>query len=130
MANNYVFPGQQPVSYPTNNNIGINNTQYVNPPSQLLQVVPISNREAVEQFPVAPSSTVVFMNYNNRKLWIKTEHMNGLSYDIEDFNMLSDQDLQNFQNQTQQQIQQNQNANFVTREEFDKLKASIDELLK
>ena len=133
MANNYVFPGQtQPASYP----VGNTNTQPMNtnPTQQLLQVIPISTREAVEQFPMAPNSTIVFMNYNARKLWIRSQHYNGLSYDIEDFNMLTNQDLQNFQAQAQNQVQgqQNQNgsADYVTREEFDKLKASFEELMK
>lgn len=133
MANNYVFPGQmQPASY----HVGNTNTQPMNtnPTQQLLQVIPISTREAVEQFPMAPNSTIVFMNYNARKLWIRSQHYNGLSYDIEDFNMLTNQDLQNFQAQAQNQVQvqQNQNgsADYVTREEFDKLKASFEELMK
>ena len=48
--------------------------------------------------------------------------------------MLTNQDLQNFQAQAQNQVQtqQNQNgsADYVTREEFDKLKASFEELMK
>lgn len=131
MANNYVFPGQtQPASY----SVGNTNTQPMNtnPTQQLLQVIPISTREAVEQFPMAPSSTIVFMNYNARKLWIRSQHYNGLSYDIDEFNMLTNQDLQSFQAQVQNQTPQNQNgsADYVTREEFDKLKASFEELMK
>lgn len=129
MANNYVFPGQtQPASYP----VGSTNNQPMNTNTtqQLLQVIPISTREAVEQFPMAPSSTIVFMNYNARKLWIRSQHYNGLSYDIEEFTMLTNQDLQNFQAQAQQNQNSFDTTNFVTKEEFDKLKKSFEEFIK
>lgn len=92
---------------------------------------------------------MVFINYNQKKLWIKTEHPNGLGYDFEDFNLLSNNDLAMYQQQVQNSMQQNQNGikpnvAYVTaddynalgialtdlRKEFDALKKQFDEFVK
>lgn len=129
MANN--FGGAQYGMNPGNNVSGWNNAIPTTSPS--LSIMPSNSREFSEQYPLAPNATMVFINYNQKKLWIKTEHPNGLGYDFEDFNLLSNNDLAVYQ-QVQNSMQQNQNGfdttNFVTREEFDKLKKSFEEFIK
>lgn len=115
-------------------------TQYGVPPvnapigGQSLLIMPASSRQFAEQYPLAPNVTMVFINYNQRKLWIKTQSANGLGYGIEDFNLVSDEALQQYlQPQEASQIQNG----FVTQQEFSalttavsELRSQIDELLK
>lgn len=145
MANN--FGGTQYGMNPGNNVSGWNNTIPAASPS--LSIMPSNSREFSEQYPLAPNATMVFINYNQKKLWIKTEHPNGLGYDFEDFNLLSNNDLAMYQQQVQNSMQQNQNGikpnvayvtaddynalgNALTdlRKEFDVLKKQFDEFVK
>lgn len=126
---NYVFPGQAPVSYPT----GPVNQTYTTNQSPYMQVIPMSTKEGAEQYPLAANTTAVFMNYNARKLWIKTEHPNGLSYDMEEFTMFNNQELQNFQTQIQQSVTNStiQNGNGISKEEYaSDMKNILDRLTK
>ena len=95
-----------------------------------LSIMASNTREFAEQYPLAPNATMVFINYNQKKIWIKTMHTNGLSYDFEDFNMLSDNDLAQYQQQVQNSVQQIQNGNFVQRVEFDNLMSQFQALQK
>lgn len=95
-----------------------------------LSIMASNTREFAEQYPLAPNATMVFINYNQKKIWIKTMHANGLSYDFEDFNMLSDNDLAQYQQQVQNSVQQIQNGNFVQRTEFDNLMSQFKALQK
>ena len=95
-----------------------------------LSIMASNTREFAEQYPLAPNATMVFINYNQKKIWIKTMHANGLSYDFEDFNMLSDNDLAQYQQQVQNSVQQIQNGNFVQRVEFDNLMSQFQALQK
>lgn len=95
-----------------------------------LSIMASNTREFAEQYPLAPNATMVFINYNQKKIWIKTMHANGLSYDFEDFNMLSDNDLAQYQQQVQNSVQQIQNGNFVQRSEFDTLMSQFQALQK
>jgi hypothetical protein len=132
MANNYgangttygINPGStgtwggvtMPTTIPTNNSS--------------LSIMPSNSREFSEQYPLAPNATMVFINYNQKKLWIKAMHANGLAYDFEDFNLLSNNDLMQYQQQVQNSFQQNQNGNFVSRDEYNSLCNSFDALKK
>lgn len=95
-----------------------------------LSIMASNTREFAEQYPLAPNATMVFINYNQKKIWIKTMHANGLSYDFEDFNMLSDNDFAQYQQQVQNSVQQIQNGNFVQRVEFDNLISQFQALQK
>lgn len=134
MANNN-FGGTAP-QFGINPGINTNSWNPVPIPNNnpSLSIMASNTREFAEQFPLAPNATMVFINYNQKKIWIKTMHANGLSYDFEDFNMLSNNDLVQYQQQVQNSMQQNQNGfdttNFVTKEEFDKLKKSFEEFIK
>ena len=134
MANNN-FGGTAP-QFGINPGINTNSWNPVPIPNNnpSLSIMASNTREFAEQYPLAPNTTMVFINYNQKKIWIKTMHANGLSYDFEDFNMLSNNDLAMYQQQVQNSMQQNQNGfdttNFVTKEEFDKLKKSFEEFIK
>ena len=94
-----------------------------------LMIMPSNSRQFAEQYPVAPNVTMVFINYNQKKLWIKTMHSNSLAYDFEEFNLLNDNDIVALQQQVANQSAQNQNG-FVPRQEFESLTASVAALQK
>lgn len=127
-------------------NAGWNNIPMTNPS---LSIMAANSRNFSEQYPLAPNATMVFLNYNQKKMWIKTMHSNGLAYDFEEFNLLTDSDLIQYQQQVQNSMQQNQNeikpnVAYVTaddynalgialtdlRKEFDALKKQFDEFVK
>lgn len=108
-------------------NAGWNNIPTTNPS---LSIMASNSREFSEQYPLAPNATMVFLNYNQKKMWIKTMHSNGLAYDFEDFNLLTDNDLIQYQQQVHNSVQQNQNGNFVPRSEFENLVTQFNNLQK
>lgn len=100
-----------------------------------LSIMASNTREFAEQYPLAPNATMVFINYNQKKIWIKTMHANGLSYDFEDFNMFSDNDLAIYQQQVQNSMQQNQNGikpnvAYVTADDYNALGTALTDLRK
>lgn len=124
MANNYGFPT-------TNNNWGIPQTQ-PQPQSNVI-VMNTTSREFAESYPMAPNSTIMFMNYNGRRLYIKTQHANGLSYDFEEMVMFTPMELQQYQN-SMQHPQQIQNGNpdelSIIKDRISKLESQLEELMK
>jgi hypothetical protein len=127
-------------NFGTNNNTipafnGFNNnmftTQQQLQPSNL-KTFSTNNRDYAENFPMSPGETAVFMNYNGRRLYIKTQNQNGLSYEMEEMIILKPEEFQQLQQAAvQNNIQQNQNGNhsgeIVTTE---MLKNQANELLK
>lgn len=125
MAGNFMSNGPQYGSTQMANS-GMN-FQTTTVPS--LMIMPSNSRQFAEQYPVAPNVTMVFINYNQKKLWIKTMHSNSLAYDFEEFNLLNDNDIVTLQQQVANQSAQNQNG-FVPRQEFESLTASVAALRK
>lgn len=123
MANNYGFPT-------TNNNWGIPQQQNFQPSN--IQVISTSSREFAESYPVAPNNTIIFMNYNGRRLYIKTQHPNGLSYDFEEMVMFTPMELQQYQNSIQPQQIQNGNPDELSliKDRISKLESQLEELMK
>jgi hypothetical protein len=62
-----------------------------------LQVLSTTSREFAENYNVAPGHTIVFINYNGRRLYIKTQNQNGLSYEMEEMIILKPEEFQQIQ---------------------------------
>lgn len=129
---------------PNNNNMGMpfntfsNNTTPIPQPSGI-QVIPASNRQVAEDYPLSAGTTGFFFNYNGRRVYIKTQNQNGLSYDMEELIILTQQEFQQMQQQLlnaqNQRPEQQQNfgvngASYVSKKEFDELAVAFDELKK
>lgn len=103
-----------------------------------IQVIPASNRQVAEDYPLSAGTTGFFFNYNGRRIYIKTQNTNGLSYDMEELIMLTPQEFQQLQqaaltNQDQRHSQQtngDNSASFVPVEKFDELAAKVESLQK
>lgn len=141
-----------------NNNTGIpfnfnnQNTTPIPQPSGI-QVIPASNRQVADDYPLSAGTTGFFFNYNGRRIYIKTQNQNGLSYDMEELIILRPEEFQQLQqqalaNQTQRPEQQTQlakeGASYVSKNEynmflekynalaesFDDLKRRFEEFIK
>jgi hypothetical protein len=108
-------------------NFGNTNTTPIPQPSGI-QVIPASNRQVADDYPLSAGTTGFFFNYNGRRIYIKTQNQNGLSYDMEELIILRPEEFQ----QLQQQALNNQNqrpeqqtnfggngASYVTKGEFE-----------
>ena len=62
-----------------------------------LQVLSTTSREFAENYNVAPGHTIVFINYNGRRLYIKTQNQNSLSYEMEEMVILKPEEFQQIQ---------------------------------
>lgn len=106
-------------------NTGMFGTQTVQPNN--LQVLSTTSREFAENYNVSPGHTIVFINYNGRRLYIKTQNQNGLSYEMEELIILRPEEFQQLQqqaltNQAQRPEQQThlakEGASYVPRNEY------------
>lgn len=126
------YSGGMPQSFPQMTNYGMTPTQG-NPNNNIL-VYTASSREMAEQHQLAASTTAVYLNYSGRKMWIKTEHANGLAYDMEEFILFLPMELQQYVQQIQSQAQSQQptqpGVEYVPRSEFEELKKQFEEFIK
>lgn len=126
------YGGGMPQSFPQMTNYGMSNNQGSS--NSNISFYTASTREYVEAFSIPANTTAVFLNYSGRKMWIKTEHANGLSYDIEEFILFLPNELQQYvqQIQTQAQAQQPSQSmvDYVPRAEFEELKKQFEEFIK
>lgn len=98
------------------------NQQVAEPP---IIVIPVNGEQAARNYPVQRGRTIFLIDFNTRKFWIKSIKPNGLEDSCEGYTFTSDAQPQ--QPQIQNQIDFN---NFVTRDEFNMLKTSLEELMK
>lgn len=92
-----------------------------------LQVLSTNSREYAENYPVSPGHTIVFMNYNGRRLYIKTQNQNGLSYEMEEMVLLKPEEFQQIQQaavqnnlQSQKQEPNDAQVKYVPMEQYGK----------
>lgn len=83
-----------------------------------IQVIPVTSREIVDSYPVAPGATVVFLNYKDRRLYIKDQSTNVFNCNIEEFILVKPEEYAN----------QNQNGKYVTEEMFTALCNTVQDL--
>lgn len=112
---------------------GTPQTQPVIQPSNIL-VIPASSDEVANDYPLAAGTTAMLMNYPGRRFWLKTQHANGLSYDMERCYFFTEAEFKQLQEQLQKlnpPVEQTQTtSDFVSRSEFLELKKANDELKK
>lgn len=94
-GNNNMFGGFNIPSTGNMPNTGMFGMPTVQPNN--LQVLSTTSREYAENYNVAPGHTIVFINYNGRRLYIKTQNQNGLSYEMEEMVMLKPEEFQQIQ---------------------------------
>ena len=129
---------------PNNNDTGLpfnfnnQNTTPVPQPSGI-QVIPVSNRQVADDYPLSAGTTGFFFNYNGRRIYIKTQNQNRLSYDMEELIILRPEEFQQLQQQvlnaqTQRPEQQtnfgNNGALYVSVEQFNELTEKVNSLQK
>ena len=114
-----------------------------------LQVLSTTSREFAENYNVAPGHTVVFINYNGRRLYIKTQNQNGLSYEMEEMVILKPEEFQQIQqaaiqsNLHPQKQEPEESEKYVSldfnsmggaiielKDQFEKLKKQFEEFIK
>lgn len=83
-----------------------------------LMLIIVKDDNAVQNYPVASGNTVMLMNYDSHKFWIKSM-TNGISPTITEYEFKPTNEIQNSKNQ-----------GVVSREEFDDLSNSVAELKK
>lgn len=101
-----------------------------------IQVIPASSRQIAEDYPLSAGTTGFFFNYNGRRVYIKTQNKNGLSYDMEELIILTPQEFQQMQQaalvaqtHSQQPIAVN-SASSVSVDDFNALVSKVDSLYK
>lgn len=97
-------------------------------------VIPVTGEQAARTYPIEKGRTVLLIDFENHRFWIKSIKPNGLESSCEGHSFISDSEANSRINQQQMAQQPNiteefQNK-FVSREEFDALKKTIEELMK
>jgi len=84
-----------------------------------LFIVPVQSRAAVDNHMFAKGRTGVYINFGAKTFWVKRQNDDGLSYTTREyrFNEVEDPNQMSFD--------QIQNANSVTKEEFNALQESV-----
>lgn len=135
---NYYDAQQQNNGYFNRNNfgLGVNNGGWYNQQQTYAQeppiiVVPVTGEQAARTYPIEKGRTILLLDFQNHRFWIKSIKPNGLESLCEGYTFIGDAEAnaQNQQNQQMQLTEEFQNR-FVSREEFELLKKSIDELIK
>lgn len=83
-----------------------------------IMMIQITNDDEVPTYPVAAGTTVLLMNFNSKKFWLKSTSMSGVPEPLRKFTF------------SEEVTAQTAPSNGVSREEFDSLSKKIDKLLK
>lgn len=83
-----------------------------------IMMIQITNDDEVATYPVAAGTTVLLMNFNSKKFWLKSTSMSGVPEPLRKFTF------------SEEVTAQTAPSNGVSREEFDSLSKKIDKLLK
>ena len=81
-------------------------------------VVPVQGEQGASMYPVAAGNTVLLMDFNLKKFWLKATDINGLPAKFAAFDF------------TEVKLATNDTTNFVSRNEFDEWKKSTDAQLQ
>lgn len=113
----YPYPQNIGMSYPQNGNLQQATLSQSQQSANELMVVMVDNEQAVQNYPVAMGTSVMLMDYQNRKFWIKSM-TNGVTPSIteHEFKVVSGDS--------------NNSGPNVTRDEFDALSENVSKLQK
>lgn len=78
----------------------------------------VNGESEVNNYPVAPGLTVMLIDFNLKKFWLKSTGMNGVP-----------QPIRAFPFEEEALPVSNQNGNSVSREEFEALNSKLDKLI-
>lgn len=135
---NYYDPQQNNLYDRNSFNQNMNNGSWFNtrpivqePP---IIVIPVTGEQAARSYPIEKGRTVLLIDFENHRFWIKSIKPNGLESSCEGHSFISDSEANSRMNQQQMTPQLNvteefQNK-FVSREEFDALKKTIEDFMK
>lgn len=93
--------------------------QYQQQPNNNVIVVPVQGESGASMYPVAAGNTVLLMDFNTKRFWIKATDINGLPSKFAAFDFT----------EVIRPLPQNEN-NFISRNEFDEWKKNTDAQLK
>lgn len=98
-------------------------------------VIPVNGEQAAKTYPIEKGRTILLMDFENHRFYIKSIKPNGLESSCDGYSFLSDTEANMQRNQTQQaqqtiQLSDDFQNRFVSREEFEVLKKSIEDLIK
>jgi hypothetical protein len=83
-------------------------------------VVPVQSKDGANSYPVAAGATVLLLDYDHRKFWLKTNN-NGVSMTMTEHTFVSENDVSSAEKSKE---------DYVTRKEFMELKTMLEDLTK
>lgn len=105
-----------------NSIIGNNYGSFTQPPNQVsdnIITVDFIQGNSVNNYPISPGRTVLLIDYDAKKFWIKERNQNGMYEPLREFD---------FTEKTLQQTNDIDSAKFVTKDEFNELKSVIESI--
>lgn len=98
------------------------------PAPQIVMVI-VQGRAAVDNYPVAPNTTAVLMDYDNRVFWTKRQTPDGLGYDTVEHPFFTRAEFDDLMKRTSDNALQNQNGETkALAEDVDKLREELHKL--
>lgn len=95
-------------------------------PSPQIVLVIVQGKAAVDNYPVAPNTTAVLMDYDNRVFWTKRQTTDGLGYETVEHPFFTRAELDSLLQRTTETAPQNQNGEVkVIASEVDKLREDL-----
>ena len=88
--------------------------QYQQPQQNNILVVPVQGEAGARIYPVAAGNTVLLIDFDSKKFWLKSTDTSGLPSRFAAFTF------------TEEVIQPEGTGNFISRNEFNELKQNID----
>lgn len=98
---------------------GYSPPQQYQQPSNNVIVVTVQGEQGASMYPVAAGSTVLLIDFNLKRFWLKATDINGLPARFAAFDFT----------EVVKPAMQGDTGDFVSRSEFDELKKSIDNLV-
>lgn len=95
-------------------------------PSPQIVMVIVQGKAAVDNYPVAPNTTAVLMDYDNRVFWTKRQTADGLGYETVEHPFFTRAEFDAMMQRTTETAPQNQNGEVkVIANEVDKLREDL-----
>lgn len=104
--------------------------QYASPPSQQSSIIWVQGEAGAKSYMVPPGQTVLLMDSESPRFFIKSTNPNGIPANLRVFNYteVGAESTQSFQSIPEQQAERVQEA-FATKEDLDSLRKLIEERL-
>lgn len=131
-------PNQMPAPSPQPQNWAPANQWPFPAPSPQIVMVIVQGKAAVDNYPVAPNTTAVLMDYDNRVFWTKRQTADGLGYETVEHPFFTRAELDSMLQRTTENAPQNQNGEVKAiagevdklREDLLKLRHEFDAFIK